>query len=445
MAEPLITTLLYRQGAMEMTCLFEDEQAPPDTARQEGEPAVALKALTSQHPVSGPCSSALPAAEVMLMVLNLPATLPREIEGMVQLQAEEISPFPAERTCVAWELLEQQDQFSRVLMGLCARKPLDQLHDLYHSAGLVPDRVDIDVLGWLALIKDAGELTDSADCLLLIIQDGHSDVVAWQKGQPCLIRSLVKASELNADTLHEELMMVMLSLSAAFDPAATQTLHIWHDGEAPGWLSEPGDWTFELHPLSQLPPLSAGLARRAMEPHRLDLSPPAWRMEKIRLKNRKKYLQIGIASAAVWVAVMLGFLGWSTIRQSGLRSLEKQNQATANEVSQIEALSQRVRSLTQFTDRSSSALETLLILASAAPGSGRLTIDDYRYDKTEGIVFSGSSGAETQPFYQFLEDLSAGELLRVKSYDLKESRNTYTFQVEAVWSWIDPDNGEEGS
>ena len=130
----------------------------------------------------------------MLMVLNLPATLPREIEGMVQLQAEEISPFPAERTCVAWELLEQQDQFSRVLMCLCARKPLDQLHDLYHSAGLVPDRVDIDVLGWLALIKDAGELTDSADCLLLIIQDGHSDVVAWQKGQPCLIRSLVKAS-----------------------------------------------------------------------------------------------------------------------------------------------------------------------------------------------------------------------------------------------------------
>lgn len=438
MADPLITSLVYSCGAMEMTQLTESSGSSPQNFRQEGDPLPALKALLSQHPLSGPCATALPAADVMLMVLNLPAILPAEIAGMVQLQAEEISPFPAERTCVAWECLAQQDQHSRVIMGLCARKPLDQIHDLFQSQCRVPDRVDVDVLGWLELLKSGGFLREATGVLLLILKGEHCDVVAWQNGAPCLLRSLVKVREMDADTLHEELMMVLLSLDGHFDQPAGLSLQIWHDGSPPLWVNDPpADWQFDLHRLDQLPPLSEGLARRSLLDNRLDLSPPAWRAEKIRLQNRKQHLRLGITLAGGWILLMIGFLGWSLIRQSGLQSLVKENQAAANDVTQVEALSERVRSLTQFTDRSSSALETLLILATAAPGSGSVVIEDYRYEKEEGIIFSGNISGDQQPFYQFLEDLSASEGLRVKSYDLKESRSGFSFQVEAVWSWIE--------
>lgn len=444
MAEPPLISLLHLNGGFEMTVLPPDGSAEPAYFREEGEPATALKSLLSAHPQDGDFETALPASDVMMMVLTLPATEPAEIDGMVQLQAEEISPFPPERTSAAWEILDQNPPQSRVLMALCARKGLDRIENLYAARGHLPKRVDVDILGWLELLTRENRVPADESGMLLILQEDHSYLVALDQGQPCLIRSMVGARGYSRETLQEELTMLTLSLETSFALNGTQSLQVWYDGEAPAWTGEKIDgWIPELHPLDELPPLTLGLARRGLKGSCLDLAPAVWKEEEARKQSRRKNLRLSLTGGGIWLALMLGFLGWAQYRQSGLRSLEKMNAANAAAVTAVQELSAQVRSLTQFTDRSSSALETLLILARATPGSGNLIMEDYRYDKEEGVVFNGTLSGDVQPFYQFLENLSAGAPLRVKNYDLKEARRGFSFQVEAVWAWMKADEGEE--
>jgi hypothetical protein len=376
------------------------------------------------------------------MVLQLPATEPAEIQGMLELQAEEISPFPPEATLLAWEVLQSSERQSRVLMALCSRNPLNKLHDVYAKVGIVPSRVDIDVLGWVELIKQ-DHLSDAEDCLVLLLDGDRSHAVAWHQGHVCLIRSLVGAREYSQETIREELMMILLALESSFPMADAQKVQVWHDGELPAWAKEPREgWDVRIENLDTLPPLTQGLAQRGRHPHSLNLAPKEWQEEKRRNSTRKQNINRAAILVGGWMILMMGFLGWSLYRQSGLRSLERLNDANAQAVTDVENLSSRVRSLTQFTDRSSSALENLLTLATAAPGSGSIVIEDYRYEKAEGVTLSGTTSGDVQPFYQFLERLSAGETLRVTSYDLKESRQGFSFQTEAVWAWIETENEE---
>nr|MDA3873184.1 hypothetical protein [Kiritimatiellia bacterium] len=115
---------------------------------------------------------------------------------------------------------------------------------------------------------------------------------------------------------------------------------------------------------------------------------------------------------------------------------QEQNLEKAPAVEQVKALTDQVRSLSQFTDRSSSALETILILAEATPGSGTMVVDDLQYRKEEGITFSGKTAGNVQPFYQFLENLAGDERLRVGSYNLRETRDGFSFTVDARWEWV---------
>ncbi|MGA0368651.1 MAG: hypothetical protein ACO3N7_04290 [Kiritimatiellia bacterium] len=443
MSEPRSCSLYYQQGVLEMTLRPADSKGDFSTFRETGEAAAALKALRTAHPSAQEFETALPARNVMIMVLDLPSTDETELEGMVQLHAEEISPFPPERTCVSWEILQQEPPQTKVLMALCSRKELDQLQELYAETGSLPERVDVDVLGWLELLRNEDLQPDQDSALWLLLQGDHAVVVAWLRGNPCLIRSWIDARNFSAETLNEELMMLLLSLDASFELTDPQPLVLWAEGGLPDWAQEPpAGWRIESRPLETLHPLTRGLLLRSQRGQRLDLAPPEWKEEKKRATQRKKFLRNLSIGGGVWVLLMLLFVGWAQFRLSGLRRLQKQNRAERSAVENVQELSGKVRSLTQFTDRSSSALETMLLLASATPGSGTLIVDDYRYDKEQGVVFSGILTGDVQPFYQFLENLAAGDLLRVKSYDLKESRDGFRFQVETLWSWLREESAE---
>jgi|GEM_PF-1734822 len=436
------TTLLHTGNNFEYTTIDLDQEGEAKTVTLEGKPEEALQNLVANHSLSEDVETAISASDTLMMVLQLPATEAAEIQGMLELQAEEISPFPPEATLMAWEALQSFGRQTQVLMALCSRKPLDKLHDLYAKVGTVPSRVDIDVLGWLELIKK-DHLSDTEDGLVFLLQGNQSYAVAWHQGHPCLIRSLVGAREFSQETLEEELMMLLLALESSFPEANAKKVQVWHDGELPAWAKEPlEEWDIQVEKLDTLPPLTQGLALRGRRADSLDISPKEWREEKQRNATRKRTIQRTSLIVGGWLILMVGFLGWSVYRQSGLRSVEKLNTANTQAVTDVENLSMRVRSLTQFTDRSSSALENLLTLATAAPGSGSIVIEDYRYEKAEGITLSGSTSGDVQPFYQFLERLSAGESLRVTSYDLKESRQGFSFQAEAVWAWIEAENEE---
>jgi hypothetical protein len=87
----------------------------------------------------------------------------------------------------------------------------------------------------------------------------------------------------------------------------------------------------------------------------------------------------------------------------------------------------------------------MLILAEATPGSGSLVMEDFHYRKAEGISFSGKTDGDVQPFYQFLENLAGDGRLRVGSYNLRETREGFTFTVDSHWEWAALMQGEDES
>lgn len=385
-----------------------------------------------------PPTAILPAKDVLMMVLTLPSSDVSELDGMISLQAEELSPYPPERTSHSWELLASAGNHSQVLLVLCALQKLDQLHEQCASQQLpLPRRVDVDLLGGLELLAAKGLLPEEASTLLLIAQDSTVYVVAWHENQPVLFRTLGEVQDLTAVVVTEELEMACLSLESAHPESEYRDLQLWHDGEAPNWATVPlGEWTPELHSLADLPPFETGVQLRSEKNCRLDLAPQSWKREEARKQNRRKLMRTASIGLGIWAVFMLGILIWGEIHRQSTRNLQRQNQEKAPAVDQVQALTDQVRSLSQFTNRSSSALETMLILAEATPGSGTLVVDDFQYRKEEGISFSGKTAGNVQPFYQFLENLAGDERLRVGSYNLRETREGFSFTVDARWEWL---------
>nr|MDA3874326.1 hypothetical protein [Kiritimatiellia bacterium] len=246
---------------------------------------------------------------------------------MISLQAEELSPYPPERTAHSWERLAVTNNQSQVLLALCALQKLDSLHEQYTSQHLpLPRRVDVDLLGGLELLTSRGMLPEESSTLLLIVQNATVHLVAWHEDQPVLFRTLGDVQHLNAEVVAEELEMACLSLESVHPAGGYRDLQLWHEGEAPDWASAPlGEWTAQLHSLADLPPFEAGVRLRSERNCRLDLAPQSWKLEEARKQNRVKVIRTASIGLGVWVVFMLGILIWGEIHRQSTRKLQEQN------------------------------------------------------------------------------------------------------------------------
>jgi len=376
--------------------------------------------------------------DLLLLVLNLPSTDPEELEGMVQLQGEDFSPYPPERTLIRWEALQRGATHTLTLLAICNRQLLDPLAEMAReNRKALPLRVDVDLLVCLDAVRSLAVFSADRTHWNLLILDSTVHAVAWHEEAPVLFRTLGEVASLDADLLREELEFALLSLETAFPPAQPEELRVWHSGSVPEWLpGSVGDLPVECHSLPDAGGLADAARARARRSDTINLAPEGWAREEADTRQRRQLTRTALWGLGVWMVFMLVLLGWSESRRFSVRRAERANQSQQPAVRRVQSLAGQVRSISQFTDRSSSALETLLILAEAAPGRSGLLIDDFDYRKQDGIRFSGRLGTNIQPFYQFLENLAGDSRLRVENYNLREARDAFTFSVDAVWEWM---------
>ena len=144
------------------------ERHHADLAHAEGQVSVleALRAdregivadLRAAGCPAGPATVGIPAGWVLLRVADLPAAAPDELRGMAELQIDKFSPFPAEESAVAYELLAERDGRARVLLSAIRTETVDLLADALRTTGLAPRRIDLNLLGWWRLLADAGHI-----------------------------------------------------------------------------------------------------------------------------------------------------------------------------------------------------------------------------------------------------------------------------------------------
>jgi hypothetical protein len=401
---------------------------------EEGLSPAGVAALRAKGWDGNEVDGILDTENVLFVVLSLPTRDEAEIPDMIALQAEEFTPFPIERTCVGWEILGEESNGYRVLMALTSSVQVQNIRDQLKEVGIRVGRVDVTVLGWLKRL----EREVSSDQACWVVMDGMSmDLIAWQGGMPCKIQNLGDLKECSAEEIAEELELAWMSVEAEWGVAAPTRIQMWHNGEVPeAWTSLPGV-EVELLPLPEAGGCVQGCLERSEAEGALDLAPPEWEQEhQARLKRTALIRKTGWA-AAVWMLALGGFMLFVQLKERDVRGLEEEVAAREAEKQQVELLGQQVRSLSQFTDRSSSVLEAIWVLAEAVPGTGTIEIDDFRFTKNDKISFSGFIGGSDAAFLTFIENVGSGDQLRVDEYKMAQERDgDRTFDATARWSWI---------
>ncbi len=188
--------------------------APPESGALEIDEAAAAdpKALAAQlrkqfPALAGPAAFALPSERMLIRVMTLPACDAAEMDSMIQLQMDKISPFPDDHMAIAYEVLASNDGRRRVLMAGVQKESVESIGALCAGAGLDLRRLDAEPAVWWRVIRDylAGRDSGAGRNVFGIIEAGQILLITVQQGQPLSFNLMRFPEELPPDEFAGEL------------------------------------------------------------------------------------------------------------------------------------------------------------------------------------------------------------------------------------------------
>lgn len=418
MAEELITALALAPNRVEWTTLRR-RKGKIEVVEQLEKPLP--EGVASLKPavvgLKGRVAACLSIEQVLLRVVRLPTTDLAEIREMAELQVDKFSPFPVEQMVISLEVLAQQDGASRVLIAATRREHVDQLGQTLAAAGLAAREVDITVLGWLRLLKEDPRIPAEGRHLLVMVEAFGTELLVLQDGAPVMIRSLGGVGESNAESsaeeIAEEINYTLTTLESEWGLQTPGVVQVWHRQNLPAAflsaLSERAGIALQTHPLASLPPLSEGLARRAIErgPHMLDLAPPDWRASFASKRFMRNLLTASLAFFAVWLVAVSALFAAVKLQQRRLASARAELAALRAPAQEVEQIKEQVRALERYLDPTFSALECLREISARIPPGVDLTA--FTYKKYGQIALRGEADS-SDPIYDFFQALEKTEL-----------------------------------
>lgn len=100
----------------------------------------------------------LPAGEVFLSVVELPTQDAAEIQGMLELQLEKLSPLPATQTVWSYVPLPRSGSaLTRVLLVVAGRSAVETLLGKLEADGFLADRLELPQIDELLAVLDQGD------------------------------------------------------------------------------------------------------------------------------------------------------------------------------------------------------------------------------------------------------------------------------------------------
>jgi Tfp pilus assembly protein PilN len=423
MADDIITALVAQPNRIEWTSLrrrkgqieVAEHQAQSIEAGDEAARAAALKAAIAR--IRGPIAVALPTDLALMRVVNVPTADIDEIHEMAGLQVDKFSPFPTEQMAVGQEILAQQERSAQVLIAACRREHVTRYGEELQAAGRLPREVDVAVLGWWRLLKQEGRVPENGLSMLLLAEERSAELIVARAGVPVVIRSLGAPSAgdpaQSAREIADEINYTLTTLEAERGAPAPSALHVWRSRNVPGAfvdeLRAACDAAIESHVLETLPPLSEGLARRALErgPHLLDLAPPEWKTALAARRLQRRLATIGGAFALVWAIAVGSLAGGLQLQKKRLADARAELLALREPARAVEQLKEQVRSLERYLDPTYSALECLREISERLPEGVDLTA--FTYKKYGQIALRGEADFG-DPIYDFFQALEKSDL-----------------------------------
>lgn len=426
MAENLTTALTLSRRAVAWTTLREKKKGDgleiaeqcevplnlPENVTDLSSPEATAELKAKCGAVKGRLSVALPTDQVLMRVVQLPATDPAELRSMAELQVDKFSPFPIENMTVSLEILSQAENMSRVLVAAATLDHVEKLGATVTKAGLTPRAVDVEVMGWWWLLKNSGLVTEAGRHALLIIDEHVTELIVVQDGVPVVLRSLGSHAGLSpiehATEIADEVNYTLTTLESDWGALDAGPLQVWHvDAASQEFihsLREQCALEIKAHNLEVLPPLSEGLARRAAArgPGTLDLAPTQWGADVQTRRARRHMIRAGTGVLGLWLlAIFVFFITWQ-IRQAGLNRIKAEANRLSGPAKEVRQIQEQTRALEKYSDRSLSGLECLREISERLPNGVDLTL--FSYKKYKDVSLRGEADT-SDPIYDFFKKL----------------------------------------
>jgi len=415
---------------------------PEGFFEQENAPLFPTEVLPEiRKNLKGIVTVSLPSSQLLMRVIELPSAEADELRGMVELQIDQISPFPVDQMTVSYEVLHQTENHSRVLAVAAPRKVVDALGELFKAEDVYIRSLDAEILAWWSLLIAHAKVPCEGRIVLVLEEHTEFSMIVVDDGVPVCFRSLELFHNFSDEAVMaevaEEVRYTLLSLEAEYGHRETESVLFWSSAEVPTalvrLLREACGADVLLNNLGELPPLAEGLALRTAERrlHHVELVPREW----IELQRKKRIMRIATAASiavlSIWLTVVMITGIVFSFRQATYSRVKREAATYEEPARKAQASREAMLSLEEYSDRSRSALECLREITAALPDGVEIT--SFTYKKGNSVSLRGSS-EQADLIYDYFEKLGASELFtRVKDQPVNtrtvKDRRVSTFSL----------------
>ena len=347
----------------------------------------------------------LPADKVFLRALQLPTAEFQEMQSMVELQLEKVSPLPVTHIVWSFELLPHSSpDMQTVVVIIVARQYVEEYMGQLEGQGYLADRLELPLIDVLQATK-----FDEDGVWVYPPEDGGDGacLIAWWYSGVLQNISLVNLphGDQRGPNLQNQLVQIMwagemegwITSTPKFHLVAEETVaNVWREFIPAGYPIE-----------VVTPPAPAQIAsltarRATSDKPRTPLLPPEYTA---RYKQRfvDKLWMRGIGAAVMaYILIILAYFAWVQFEAFKLGRVESDIAELGPNYTNTLQIRERVRVLQDQMDLQYAALECYKAVAEAMPAE--LTLDSFALDRGRKLTLSGT-GASEQHVYDFNERL----------------------------------------
>ena len=366
----------------------------------------------------------LPMEKVFFRVLQLPMCDPDELEGMVELQLEKISPLPVSQVVWTFETVPPSpgtalDQ--QVVVVILASRAMveDQIGQL-ESIGYRPDRLEVPVLRQVLAARDEARDVDGAWVYPRVINDRPVCLVAWWVGGE--LRNINVAHLTSAEHLNELTEHLTASAWAAEQEGWAPSAWQWHlvaDRKlAEQWLPLLNEWAgqgVQPHDPPETASLAAACAHSAARPlEEANLLPPEYRDRFHRDDVDRVWLNVAgwmLAIYALFVGLYFYFLG--DVREEAEKA-KKGREGLETEVADLTVQEEYFEKKREYDELRKKALECMYAVAVSLPRDMQLLTMNFNDGKNskQNLTVSGIVPTDLDQLVATFKDEMASILVK---------------------------------
>jgi hypothetical protein len=360
--------------------------------------------------ISGPITLGIPGSWAFMKIVSLPSPSPDEIAGMVELQVDKFAPFPLDALTFSWEVLHEADGVSRILIAAMKLDLAESLGQCFKSAGLLLDRIDLNLIASLRLIQAVpGQIHSVGRQLLIFREAGQCDLVLLHDGIPAILRTLAGFDGMTDEDINDEIAHEAMNTLASLEAEQGGQLapvSLYFRGVEPvelaGMLHQRMGMEVITASFDNFPPVSRGLGQRVLSGGPFNLAPLSWESIRNRKTALRRLIYAAIAAIALWLCAVLTLAGLLMAQRRNQTRAQARLVSLAAPAQVVRDLQSRVMGLDQYHDRTHSALEALREITEALPNG--IELKSFTYRKGKSVEISGHAASVTL-VYDFKKSL----------------------------------------